>query len=284
MRVGALIGAAQGYWVAYFKIPSFIVTLAGMLVFKGLALAVLQGQSVGPFPPTFQKLSSGFIPEMFPETGLYPTSLLIGAMLALGLVYVGVATRARRASHGVEIEPAGFFVLKNVILFGIMVYFTYLIASHRGLPNVLVIMIALIALYGFVTSRTTIGRQIYAVGGNEKAAKLSGIKTERLTFFTFVNMGVLAALAGLVFAARLNTATPKAGAGFELDVIAACFIGGASAYGGVGRVAGAVIGALIMGVMNNGMSILGIGIDYQQVIKGLVLLGAVCLDVYNQRR
>ena len=157
-------------------------------------------------------------------------------------------------------------------------------ASHRGLPNVLVIMIALIALYGFITARTTIGRQIYAVGGNEKAAKLSGIKTERLTFFTFVNMGVLAALAGLVFAARLNTATPKAGVGFELDVIAACFIGGASAYGGVGRVAGAVIGALIMGVMNNGMSILGIGIDYQQVIKGLVLLGAVCLDVYNQRR
>ena len=244
LALGGLIGAAQGYWVAYFKIPSFIVTLAGMLVFKGLALAVLQGQSVGPFSPTFQKLSSGFIPEMFPETGLYPTSLLIGAMLALGLVYVGVTTRARRASHGVEIEPIGFFVLKNAVLFGVVLYFTYLIASHRGLPNVLVIMIALIALYGFVTSRTTIGRQIYAVGGNEKAAKLSGIKTERLTFFTFVNMGVLAALAGLVFAARLNTATPKAGAGFELDVIAACFIGGASAYGGVGRVAGAVIGAL----------------------------------------
>jgi len=285
LLLGALIGAAQGYWVAYFKIPSFIVTLAGMLVFKGLALAVLQGQSVGPFPATFQKLSSGFIPELFPDAGtLYPTSLAIGAALALGLIYVGVKTRARRASHGVEIEPAGFFMLKNAILFGVIIYFTYLIASHRGLPNVLVIMIALIALYGFVTTRTTVGRQIYAVGGNEKAAGLSGIKTERLTFLTFVNMGVLAALAGLIFAARLNTATPKAGAGFELDVIAACFIGGASAYGGVGRVTGAVIGALIMGVMNNGMSILGIGIDYQQVIKGLVLLGAVCLDVYNQRR
>ncbi len=283
LALGGLIGAAQGYWVAYFKIPSFIVTLAGMLVFKGLALAVLQGQSVGPFSLTFQKLSSGFIPELFPG-GLNLTSLLIGAGLALGLVYVTVTTRARRASHGVEVEPTAFFAFKNAVLFGVIVYFTYLIASHRGLPNVLVIMIALIALYGFVTARTTIGRQIYAVGGNEKAAKLSGIKTERLTFLTFVNMGVLAALAGLVFAARLNTATPKAGAGFELDVIAACFIGGASAYGGVGRVAGAVIGALIMGVMNNGMSILGIGIDYQQVIKGLVLLGAVCLDVYNQRR
>ncbi|MDI1263996.1 MAG: sugar ABC transporter permease [bacterium] len=285
LLVGAMIGAAQGYWVAYFKIPSFIVTLAGMLVFKGLALAILQGQSVGPFPPTFQKLSSGFIPEMFPDAGsLYPTSLLIGAVLAVALVYTSAKNRARQASHGIEVEPYAFFVAKSAVLFGAVTYFAYLIASHRGLPNVLVIMTVLIALYAFVTTRTVVGRQIYAIGGNARAASLSGIKTERLTFLTFVNMGALAALAGLVFAARLNTATPKAGAGFELDVIAACFIGGASAYGGVGKVGGAVIGAMIMGVMNNGMSILGIGIDYQQVIKGLVLLGAVCLDVYNQRR
>ena len=285
LLVGAAIGAAQGYWIAYFKIPSFIVTLAGMLVFKGLALAVLQGQSVGPFPSTFQKLSSGFIPEVLPLDGtLHPTSLLIGAVLALALAYASVKSRAREQVHGIEVEPPTVFAAKSSALAGVVLYFTYLIASHRGLPNVLVIMMALIALYGFVTRRTVIGRQIYAVGGNAKAAKLSGIKTERLTFLTFVNMGVLAALAGLVFAARLNTATPKAGAGFELDVIAACFIGGASAYGGVGRVGGAVVGAMIMGVMNNGMSILGIGIDYQQVIKGLVLLGAVCVDVYNQRR
>ncbi|QIG98861.1 MULTISPECIES: multiple monosaccharide ABC transporter permease [unclassified Bradyrhizobium] len=285
LLVGAAIGAAQGYWVAYFKIPSFIVTLAGMLVFKGLALAVLQGRSVGPFPPTFQKLSSGFIPELFPSAGtLYPTSLLIGVVLAFALVWASAKSRAREQSHGIEVEPYAFFVAKSIALAGAVLYFTYLIASYRGLPNVLVIITVLIALYGFVARRTVIGRQIYAVGGNAKAAKLSGVKTERLTFFTFVNMGVLAALAGLVFAARLNTATPKAGLGFELDVIAACFIGGASAYGGVGRVGGAVVGAMIMGVMNNGMSILGIGIDYQQVIKGLVLLGAVCIDVYNQRR
>jgi putative multiple sugar transport system permease protein len=282
--LGGLIGAAHGYWVAYFKIPSFIVTLAGMLVYKGLALAILQGQSLGPFAPTFQKLSSGFIPELFPDVGAHPTSLLIGAALATALVLMNMKTRARQLSHGVEAEPQGFFVLKNALLFAAIVYLTYLIASYRGLPNVLVIMMALIGIYAFITSRTTVGRQIYAVGGNAKAAKLSGIKTERLTFLTFVNMGMLAALAGLVFAARLNTATPKAGLGFELDVIAACFIGGASAYGGVGRVGGAVIGAMIMGVMNNGMSILGIGIDYQQVIKGLVLLGAVCLDVYNKKR
>jgi len=230
-------------------------------------------------------LSSGFIPELFPDAGtLYPTSLLIGAVLAVALVYTSAKNRGRQASHGIEVEPFGFFVAKSAVLFAAIVFFAGLIASHRGLPNVLVIMTALIALYGFVTTRTVIGRHIYAIGGNARAASLSGIKTERLTFLTFVNMGVLAALAGLVFAARLNTATPKAGAGFELDVIAACFIGGASAYGGVGRVGGAVIGAMIMGVMNNGMSILGIGIDYQQVIKGLVLLGAVCLDVYNQRR
>ena len=283
--VGAAIGAAQGYWVAYFGIPSFIVTLAGMLVFKGLALALLQGQSVGPFPATFQKLSSGFIPELIPSSGnLNLTSLAIGAVLTLVLVYASVKGRAREVEHGIEVEPFGFFAAKNVVLAGALMYFTYLIASHRGLPNVLVIMTALIALYGFMTRRTVVGRQIYAVGGNAKAAKLSGIKTERLVFMTFVNMGVLAALAGLIFAARLNTATPKAGLGFELDVIAACFIGGASAYGGVGRVGGAVVGAMIMGLMNNGMSILGIGIDYQQVIKGLVLLGAVCIDVYNQRR
>ena len=286
--VGGLIGAAQGWFVAYLEIPSFIVTLAGMLVFKGMALAVLQGASVGPFAPAFQKLSSGFVPEFFPESGpgghFYPTSFVIGTVLAAGLVWLSFANRRRQEQHGTAVEPFAVLVAKNALLFGVTAYFAYQIASHRGLPNVLVIMVALIAVYAFLTQRTTIGRQVYAVGGNERAARLSGIRTERLTFLTFVNMGVLAALAGLVFAARLNTATPKAGQGFELDVIAACFIGGASAYGGYGRVSGAVIGAMIMGVMNNGMSIMGIGIDYQQVIKGAVLLGAVCLDVYNKRR
>ncbi|WP_038367315.1 multiple monosaccharide ABC transporter permease [Bosea sp. UNC402CLCol] len=285
LALGGLIGAAQGYWVAYFKIPSFIVTLAGMLVFKGLALAILQGQSVGPFPAEFQKLSSGFIVDLFDKIqGLQPTSMLLGVALALLLVVINLKSRRRQQDHDIPVEPWSFFIAKTAIFAGIVLYASYLLASYRGLPNVLVVMGVLIALYAFVTTRTTIGRQIYAVGGNARAAKLSGVRTERLTFLAFVNMGVLAALAGLIFAARLNTATPKAGLGFELDVIAACFIGGASAYGGVGRVSGAVIGALIMGVMNNGMSILGIGIDYQQVIKGLVLLGAVCLDVYNQKR
>ena len=280
LAVGGLIGAAQGYWVAYFKIPSFIVTLAGMLVFRGLTLAVLQGASVGPFPEIFQLLSKGFIPQF---AGPY-TSLVIGAVLSAILVSVSVRRRMKQQEHAAAVEPVSAFFIRNGVIVALLMAFAYQMSSYKGLPNVLIIMFVLIMLYRFVTNQTTIGRRIYALGGNIKAARLSGIKTERLTFLTFVNMGVLAGLAGLIFAARLNTATPKAGQGFELDVIAACFIGGASASGGVGKVTGAVIGAFIIGVMNNGMSILGIGIDYQQVIKGLVLLAAVCLDVYNKNK
>jgi putative multiple sugar transport system permease protein len=282
--LGGLIGAAQGYWVAFHKIPSFIVTLAGMLVFKGLALAVLQGSSVGPFPAEFQLLSTGFIPDPFAGETLRITSLIAGLLMAVGLLVVKVRGRADRIKHGMDNEPMAFFALKNLVFAAMIAAFSYLLSSYKGLPNVLIVMLLLMLVYDFVTSKTTVGRRIYALGGNEKAARLSGIKTERLTFYTFINMGVLAALAGLIFAARLNTATPKAGLGFELDVIAACFIGGASASGGVGKVLGAVIGAFIMGVMNNGMSIMGIGIDYQQVIKGLVLLAAVVVDVYNKNK
>lgn len=282
--LGGAIGAAQGYWVAFYKIPSFIVTLAGMLVFKGLALAVLGGSSVGPFPADFQLLSTGFIPDPFSGENLRILSLVVGVLIALGLLISKVRDRADRIKHGMDNEPTVFFVFKNLVFVAMITAFSYLLSSYKGLPNVLIVMLLLMFAYDFVTSKTTVGRRIYALGGNEKAARLSGIKTERLTFYTFINMGVLAALAGLIFAARLNTATPKAGLGFELDVIAACFIGGASASGGVGKVLGAVIGAFIMGVMNNGMSIMGIGIDWQQVIKGLVLLAAVCVDVYNKNK
>lgn len=284
LAVGAAIGAAQGWFVAYFKIPSFIVTLAGMLVFKGLALAVLQGQSLGPFPETFQKISSGFIPDVFNGSDLRLTSLLLGIAVAVVMVVAAARERANHRRHGMDVEPGVLFAVRNAVFAGLFVALSWLMASYKGLPNVLIVMFVLMVAYDFVTTRMTIGRRLYALGGNEKAARLSGIRTERLAFLTFVNMGVLAALAGLVFAARLNTATPKAGLGFELDVIAACFIGGASASGGVGRVMGAVIGAFVMGVMNNGMSILGVGIDYQQVIKGLVLLAAVCVDVYNKNK
>lgn len=284
LAAGAVIGMAQGFWIAYFRIPSFIVTLAGMLVFKGLTLWLLAGQSVGPFPSQFQLISSGFLADPFGMDGFNLLSLLIGIALAVGLLVLSIRSRQSQAKTGAPSEPFAFFAAKNALIFVAIIYMSYLMADFRGLPNVFIVMALLIAIYSFVTARTTVGRRIYAIGGNEKAATLSGINSKRLTFFTFANMGMLAALAGLVFAARLNTATPKAGATFELDVIAAVFIGGASMSGGVGTVVGAVVGAFIMGVMNNGMSILGIGIDWQQVIKGLVLLAAVIFDVMNKQK
>lgn len=284
IATGALIGAVQGYWIAFWRMPSFIVTLAGMLVFRGLTNLVLQGQSIGPFPDSFAAVSSGFIPDVFRGQELHITSIVLGVLVGAAFFAIELRHRASAAKHGVGKGSFSMFVAKNVVLTGLIVYFCYVLASYRGLPTVLVIMGVLIGLYTFVMNRTTIGRRVYAVGGNAKAARLSGVSVPAVSFLTFVNMGILAALAGIIFAARLNSGTPKAGTGFELDVIAACFIGGASASGGVGKVVGAVVGAFIMGVMNNGMSIMGIGVDYQQVIKGIVLLAAVFVDVYNKNK
>ncbi|WP_416758201.1 multiple monosaccharide ABC transporter permease [Roseateles sp. So40a] len=281
---GAAIGAAQGWFIAYLGIPSFIVTLAGMLVFKGLALALLQGQSLGPFPESFQALSAGFLPELVGQDDPRPTTLVLGALLAAVSLVVSWRHRAAARQHGMETEPGVVFWARQAVLVGAIGAMSWLMSSYKGLPTVMAVMVGLTLAYDFIAGRTTLGRRVYAVGGNEKAARLSGVRTQRIAFLTFVNMGALAALAGLVFAARLNTATPKAGLGFELDVIAACFVGGASASGGVGKIMGAVVGAFVMGVMNNGMSILGVGIDYQQVIKGLVLLAAVWVDVVNKRK
>ncbi len=285
LAAGVIIGGLQGYWVAFHKIPAFIVTLAGMLIFRGLTLALLQGQSVGPFPEGFQKLSSGFLPDpLGGGSGFHVSSMVLGIITVAGLLIFEFRKRVKQRKFAVIEEPLSFFILRNAFIALSILGITYLLASYKGLPNVLLIMAFLTFCYTFFTMRTPFGRRIYALGGNEKAARLSGIKTDKLTFFTFANMGLLAALAGLVFTARLNSATPKAGFAFELDVIAACFIGGASASGGVGKVIGAVVGALIMGVMNNGMSILGIGIDWQQIIKGLVLLLAVVFDVINKKK
>ena len=284
LMVGGLIGAAQGYWVAYWRIPSFIVTLAGMLVFRGSTLWLLGGQNIGPFPKSFQALSTGFIPDLFMVGKPNVTALVVVCSAALVLIWLGLRARRRDAEFGIEPEPKGLFWARNLIVSAALIFVGYKLASFRGLPNVVVVLTILTVLYAFFTENTTMGRRIYALGGNEKAAKLSGINTNRLVFLCFANMGVLAALAGMIVTARLNSATPKAGTGFELDVIAAVFIGGASMTGGSGKIIGVVVGALIMGVMNNGMSILGIGIDYQQVIKGLVLLAAVIFDVYNKNK
>lgn len=282
--VGGIIGAAQGYWIAYWRIPSFIVTLAGMLVFRGLTLWLLGGQNIGPFPKSFQSLSTGFIPDLIGPGKPNLTAMVIVCVLAAVLVWAGWRARQQAAAYGMAQEPTNFFLFRNLLVTGALVFVAWKLASFRGLPNVLIVMAVLIGLYAFFTENTTTGRRIYAIGGNLKAARLSGINADRLTFLCFVNMGVLAALAGMIVTARLNSATPKAGVGFELDVIAAVFIGGASMAGGSGKIVGVVVGAFIMGVMNNGMSILGIGIDYQQVIKGLVLLAAVIFDVYNKSK
>ncbi len=287
LMLGGVIGATQGYFIAYHRIPSFIVTLAGMLVFRGLTLFILDGKNIGPFPRDFQIISTGFLPgDMITVAGmpLHSTSIILTILIPVILLVLGWRRRKVNESHGIDVAPLSFFLAQNVIIMGAIVWLGYQLSTYKGLPNVLVVMLVLIAIYSFVTRRTTIGRRIYAMGGNEKATKLSGINTERLSFLTFVNMGVLAGLAGMIVAARLNSATPKAGVGFELDVIAACFIGGASASGGVGKITGAVIGAFIMGVMNNGMSIIGLGIDFQQMVKGLVLLAAVFFDIYNKNK
>jgi putative multiple sugar transport system permease protein len=288
LLVGAAIGAFQGYWVAYLKIPSFIVTLAGFLIFRGLTIALLQGESVGPFPRGFQNISSGFIPDIFNGSlngkPFHITTILIGVLLSAILIGLDFRARRNQQKYGFEVTPFYFFVVKNISITAAVMGLCYLMSSYKGLPNVLVLVFVLIAAYAFMTSQTVIGRRIYAMGGNVKAAMLSGVNTTRLLFYTFVNMGVLAAVAGLIVAARLNSSTPNAGDGMELDVIAACFIGGASPTGGVGKVIGAVVGAFLIGVLNNGMSIMGVGIDWQKVVKGVVLLLAVLFDVYNKNK
>ncbi len=284
ITIGGVIGAWQGYWVAYLKIPAFIVTLAGMLIFRGLTLVIVRGESIGPFPEGFRNISGGYIPDFFHYDGFHLTTIVVGVLVSIFLIFADMRTRRNQQRYGFEVPPYYFFVLKQVLITFAVMGFCYLMASYKGIPNLLVIMFPLVAIYSFLTNQTVIGRRIYALGGNEKAARLSGVNTQRLLFFTFVNMGALAALAGMVVASRLNSSTPNAGEGFELDVIAACFIGGASASGGIGKVIGAVVGAFLVGVMNNGMSLLGVGIDWQQAIKGFVLLLAVFFDVYNKTK
>ncbi len=282
--IGALVGAWQGFWIAYRRIPAFIVTLAGMLVFRGLTMVILKGQTLSPFEVSFQVIANGFLPETLKLGNLNMIAIGIGILLSLIFIYVELKSVKNKKRYNFEVLPFGFTIAKIVIIITSINLLTYSLSAYKGIPLVLILIASLIAIYTFVTQKTILGRHIYALGGNEKAARLSGIKIKHVKFFVFVNMGVLAALAGLVVAGRLNAATPKAGTNFELDAIAACFIGGASASGGIGKIVGAIIGALFMGVLNNGMSIKGVGIDWQQAIKGMVLLGAVAFDVYNKSK
>ncbi len=287
LLVGAAIGALQGMFVARFLIPAFIVTLAGMLIYRGLMIFMLSGRNLGPFPDSFQAISSGYVPDLLAfmaPPGINLLAIVAGAVVTALILLSNWRGRRIEHAHGMADEPITLFYARNGLIAVAILGFSWIMSNHKGLPNVLVTMFALVALFMFVTTRTTFGRRVYAIGGNAKAAKLSGINTERVTIMIFAIMGALAAFAGLVYAARLNSAQPKAGAGLELDVIAACFIGGAAVTGGVGKITGVVIGAFIMGVMNNGMGIMGVGIDWQQVIKGAVLMLAVFLDVYYKNK
>jgi len=284
LLIGALIGAWQGFWVAYVRIPAFITTLAGMMVFRGLTYVSLDGTSIAPFPKSFQLMSTGFIPDFFNGKSIHITTIVIGLIITVIYILSEINKVKNQKKYNFEVSPIGIVIAKVVTIVIIINAFSYVMAEYKGLPNVLVLLGVLVAFYSFITTKTTLGRHIYALGGNEKAARLSGVKTKWVVFLVFINMGVLAALSGLVFAARLNSATPNAGVGFELDAIAACFIGGASTAGGIGTIMGAIIGGLFMGVMNNGMSLMGVGIDWQQTIKGLVLLFAVAFDVYSKSK
>ena len=284
LLIGAIIGAWQGFWIAYVKIPAFITTLAGMMVFRGLTYVSLKGTSIAPFPKSFQLMSTGFIPDFFNGKGIHITTIVIGIIFSILYIASEINKRSTQKKYNFEVTNPVVLSIKIAAIVLVINGFCYVMAKYKGLPNVLVLLIALVAFYTFITTKTTLGRHIYALGGNEKAARLSGVKTKWIVFLVFVNMGVLAALSGLVFAARLNSATPNAGVSFELDAIAACFIGGASTAGGIGTIFGAIIGGLFMGVMNNGMSLMGVGIDWQQAIKGLVLLLAVAFDVYSKSK
>jgi putative multiple sugar transport system permease protein len=282
--MGALIGAWQGFWIAYVGIPSFIVTLGGMLVFRGATQYLLEGQSIAPMPHGLEQVSSGFLPEMGTNAMYHWPTVILGAVVMVAAVGVQVRRRRSQIRYGQQLSSTTMFVAKCAAIVVALAVFTLLLASYRGVPIVGIILVVLTIVYAFVMRNTVLGRQVYAVGGNSAAARLSGVRNQRVTLLVFVNMGILAAVAGLLFAARLNSATPQAGVNFELEAIAAAFIGGASSSGGVGTVFGAIVGGLVLGVLNNGMSILGIGSDVQQVIKGLVLLAAVGFDVYNRRK
>lgn len=287
LALGLLIGMWQGFFIAYLGVPPFIVTLANMLIFRGLTMVALQGQTKGPLPTSYTIIGAGYLPTYSVQIGNASVELfaLIAGILGSALMIFNELKNIRTKKHyGFEIAPLWQTASKLIVITFLVNFFTYKLAVYKGLPFVLAIMLALILIYTFVTQRMVIGRQVYAVGGNAKAAALSGIKTKKVMFWVYANMGLMAALAGVVLSARNASATPKAGDGFELDAIASCYIGGASAYGGTGTVVGAVIGALIMGILNNGMSLIGWSVDIQRVIKGLVLLGAVTIDLLSKKR
>ncbi|KQY98727.1 sugar ABC transporter permease [Microbacterium sp. MEC084] len=284
IAVGLVVGAWHGFWVAIVGIPAFIVTLAGMLLFRGVTYLVLENISLSPFPREYTTIATGFLNGLIGGDGYDAFTVLIGAVAVAGFAWSQWRTRRGRIKYKQTVEAMYLFVLKIVLVAAVVMAFAWQIAHSRGLPIVLIILAVLIMVYQLITTRSVFGRHVYAIGGNLSAAQLSGVNVKKVNFWIFVNMGLLSGIAGAIFSARSNGAQPGAGNMFELDVIAACFIGGASTTGGVGRVTGAMVGGLVMAVMSNGMQLLGIDQATQQIVKGIVLLIAVAFDIYNKRR
>ena len=285
--IGFLIGVFAGFFIAYLGIPPFVVTLATMLMGRGLTYTMLQAQTKGPLADDFVYIGAGFLPTIkvpFGSGTLDIISIIVAIIATVLVIFSEIRSIATKKKYGFALNPVWQIILKNGILLFILWFFFLKLAQWNGIPFVLLIMVILVAIYAFITSNTVAGRQIYALGGNRKAAQLSGIDTKKVFFWVYVNMGVLSALAGIVLAARNAAATPKAGDGFEMDAIASCYIGGAAVAGGAGTIVGAVVGAFVMGILNNGMSLYGWTTDIQKIVKGLVLLGAVTVDVISKRK
>ena len=288
LLIGLLIGAWQAFWIAYVHVPPFITTLSGMLVFRGLSNVVLNGLTVSLTNAGFVKVFGGgaecYIPDFFGGNGFNITCMLVGVIACVIYVLVQIKNRMNRAKKGYEMEALSAMVVRTVIICAVILVFMFRLAQYKGIPTALVWVALVVLIYGYITSKTTTGRYFYAVGGNEKATKLSGINTNKVYFIAYTNMGFLAALAGMLTIARMTSAQPTYGQNYEMDAIGACFVGGASAYGGVGTVPGVIVGAVLMGVINLGMSIMGVDANYQKVVKGLVLLAAVIFDVVTKKQ
>ncbi|MCR4654919.1 MAG: sugar ABC transporter permease [Lachnospiraceae bacterium] len=285
---GLLVGAWQGFWIAYVKVPPFIATLAGMYAFRGLSNVVLQGYAVGIRNEGFLKVFGGgadcYVPDFFGSGSVNVTCVLAGIILVV--VYVGSVMKGRMQAKAKGYATEAFYsaFIKMVLISAAVIWFFYKLAQYKGIPTSLIWIGIVLLSYAYITSNTTMGRYLYAVGGNEKATNLSGIDSRKVYFFAYTNMGLMSGLGGILTIARLTQAQPTFGQGYEMDAIAACFIGGASAYGGEGNIFGIVIGALLMGVINMGMSIMGTDANYQKVIKGLVVLGAIIFDVLSNKK
>lgn len=291
LAVGALFGVFVGFFVAYLDIPPFIVTLATMLMGRGLCYVILQAQTKGPLPESYNWIGTGFLPvirvgegALNGGKGVDLLCLVVAAVICVLLALNEMRVSATAKKNNLPVAPIAQTIAKNAVIMGVVLFFFWKLACYNGIPVVLILMAALVAIYHFITTRTVAGRQVYAMGGNAKAARLSGINTKKVFFWVYANMGMLAAVAGIVLSARNQSATPKAGDGFEMDAIASCYIGGAATSGGVGTIIGAVIGAFIMGILNNGMSLAGYDTNVQKIVKGCVLLGAVTFDLLSKRK